>query len=720
VDERGVVVERIRGREVLFLRLSGRIDERFETAAVGPVDAPTVIDLSGVRAITSSGVRRFGTLMAKTASPGPAYLLDCPPCIVDQLNVVQGFAGRAEVLSARALFACVCGNEEERSIDVLSEGARIRSGQPPQARCGRCDAEMRLVEDDSFRFVALCGARRLDQRVRATLLDLGLYSSVALEDRPLSVRKVIEGHDVALRLEGAIGPRTRLERVADEEGIVILLLGGLIMRAEGAGPFARFLEALGGHAKELLLVDLSPQLVGLFNSGALPLGRARVASLLVPVRCAECNELALTTTQLHEPGVVPRCPRCGQPAEVVGAVGGHVVLREAGAPSAEARALLERVEGLFSQAAIEARLVGRPRADPSSVETPVRIGGYKIVRPLSAGGMAEVLLATRQSLGGVRKLVALKCFRRELFQAAPGAIAMFLAEARLAAQLSHPNIVQIFDVGETDGDLYMAMEYVDGRDLREVVDRGRPMPPHVVAHVALEVARALAYLHEARDLRGRILKIVHRDVSPQNILVDKSGRVVIIDFGVALAGEGELQKRRRKVAGNLAYMSPEQCYGEPLDGRSDLFSLGVTMWEMLMGDALFRREETSDTRDALLKGRIPPLQRVPAPLEDLVTRLLCRDRDGRPSSAAEVAHELDAMLPALGGRITPAELGTFIALALDPKEQARREPSEIEPPEEDSAQQTRRASRPPKARRWPWLALLLALAGAAAFVLLRR
>src|SRR6185503_8806231 len=110
------------------------------------------------------------------------------------------------------------------------------------------------------------------------------------------------------------------------------------------------------------------------------------------------------------------------------------------------------------------------------------------------------LLATRQSLGGVQKLVALKCFRRELFQSAPGAIAMFLGEARLAAQLSHPNIVQIFDVGERDGDLYMAMEYVDGRDLRELVDSGRPTPPHIAAHLGLEIARALAYLHDARDL----------------------------------------------------------------------------------------------------------------------------------------------------------------------------------------------------------------------------
>jgi tRNA A-37 threonylcarbamoyl transferase component Bud32 len=706
--ELGVVVERVRGREVLFLRLSGRIDERFEQDQVGPIDAPAAIDLSGIRAITSYGVRRLGALMGQVGRAGPVYLVDCPPCIVDQLNLIQGFMGTAEVLSAKAFFACACGNEEERSVDVLGEGARIRSGQPPIARCGRCGDDMRLVEDDSFRFVAQCGARRLDPRVRSALLELGLYASTALEERPLAVHKVVDGADVALRIEGTIGARTRLDRVVEDEGIVALLLGGLIVRAEGAEPFARFLGTLDGRTRELVLVDVPPQLAGLFAHGGLHFGKAKLASLLAPVRCRECAELALTTTNLHEANEVPRCPRCGHPAELVGAPLDRERLRATGPPSAEARALLERVEGLFSQAAIEARLVSRPKDDPTS-ELPTQLGGYRILRPLSAGGMAEVLLATRQSLGGVEKLVALKRFRRQLFQSAPASIAMFLAEARLAAQLSHPNIAQIFDVGETDGDLYMAMEFVDGRDLREVVDTGRPVPPQLVAHIGVEVARALAYLHDARDLRGRALKIVHRDVSPQNILVDKSGRVVLIDFGVALAGEGELQKRRRKVAGNLAYMSPEQCYGEPLDGRSDLFSLGVTMWELLMGEALFRREETADTREALLRGEIPPLKDVPPSLDALAMRLLSREREERPTSAGEVARDLDAILPQLGGRVSAAALGTFVAEALDPHQPARL----------DSQRAETVLSPVPPARPLPWLVVAIVVFGAALYLLLR-
>ena len=704
MEERGIVVERVRARAAVYLRLSGTIDGAFGVATLGTLDAPAAIDLSGIRAITSHGVRGFMEAITSLGGGHPVYLVDCPPCVVDQLNLVQGFAGGAEVLSARALFSCDCGREEERQVDVLSERGRIRGGQPPEAFCDRCGAAMRLIEDDTFRFAVRDGATKLDPHVRAALLELGVYAAAVLEDRPLTVSKVVDGEHVAFRLEGAIASRIRLERTADDDGIVALLLGALIVRAPGAEPFARLLDVIAARAREVVLVAVPPQLAGLLANGALAIGRAKIDSLLVPVRCDGCADLALATRRLHEPEEPLRCPRCGRSAEAVGAPAHVEALLAAGPPSAEARAFLERVDGLFSQAQIEARLIGRKREPTPHANLPSQIGGYQIVRPLSAGGMAEVLLAKRESMGGVEKVVALKRFRRELFQSAPAAIAMFLAEARLAAQLSHPNVVQIFDVGEADGDLYMAMEYVDGRDLRELVDEGRAAPPHVAAHIGVEVARALAYLHEARDLHGRTLHIVHRDVSPQNILVDKSGRVVLIDFGVALAGEGELQKRRRKIAGNLAYMSPEQCYGEPLDGRSDLFSLGVVLWELLASAPLFRRDDVGETRKALLGAPVPPLTRAPPQLAAFVMRLLERERDARPASAREVALELDAMVPSLGGRVTPAELGAFISQALTPRAIDRPAPARSASPS---------AAAPTSSRRWTFAML----AGAAALAL---
>ena len=662
-----LVVERINGRGASFLRLSGRIDETFSLDQLGPLDAPLALDVSGVVAITSYGVRGFSLAMAKIE--GPAYFLDCPPAFIDQVNLVAGFLGTAEIVSARAYFACACGEELLCRIDLLEEGARIRSGRPPDALCVQCGATMRLVEDDTFRFAACKGARKLDPRVGAMLAKLGLHDPHALEDRPLSVRKVVDGADVALRLDGAFAEWTRLERAADDDGIVILQVGGLIVRPDGSEPFQRLLSALGRRARELVLLDLPPQLASLFAAKTIALGAGKIASLLVPVRCDLCQELSLASLPLHVLDQSLRCPRCGESATMLSAQASLVALRENGAPSADASTFAEKLDGLFSQAAVEAKLVARPRIEARDAELPATIGGYRIVRPLSAGGMAEVLVATRPSFGGVEKVVALKRFRRELFQSAPAAIAMFLAEARLAAQLSHPNVVQIFDVGESDGDLYMAMEMIDGRDLRDVVDLGEPVPPHIVVHLGLEIARALAYLHAAHDLRGRELKIVHRDVSPQNVLVDRNGRVVLIDFGVALAGEGELQKRRRKVAGNIAYMSPEQCYGEPLDGRSDLFSLGVVLWELLAAAPLFRRFQAAETRSALLAGIVPdfPLGTPPA-LDALVRKLLSLDRSDRPRSADEVVRALDAMIPEVGGRISAVEVGAFVRIAGTPAE----------------------------------------------------
>ena len=663
--EPGCVVERLNGREACFVRLSGSIDGALDLAAVGAFDRPTTLDLSGVVSITSQGVGRFTSLMSTLPFGMPAYLFGCPPCIVDQLNLVQNFAGAAEVLSVRACFSCACGLEEERLVDVLADGARIRSGRIPLPACSRCDALMRVVEDDSFQFVAHKGARRLDPHSKKMLAQLGVYDEVAPEQRPLSLRKVVDGDNVVIRMEGCFVESTRLARRVDDEGIVAIALRRLVVRAEGQTAFSRFIARIAATARELVLCEVPPQLARWLATEHELTTKLKLESLLVPIRCTTCTELSLGKMTLIGDAPAPRCPRCGKVASWTSVPADVPKLRAGGIPSANAIALVERADALFSESAIEAKLAAqgnRPHPD----ELPLQIGGYKILRPLSAGGMAEVLLATRTSLGGVEKPVALKRFRRELFHSAPTSIAMFLAEARLAAQLNHPNVVQIFDVGESDGDLYIAMELIDGKDLRELLDLGRPAPPHLVAHIGLELARALAYLHHAKDLRGRPMQIVHRDVSPQNVLVDRSGRVVLIDFGVALAGEGELQKRRRAVAGNLAYMSPEQCYGEPLDGRSDLFSLGVVMWELLAGMPLFRRPNANATRAALLAGEVPPLPHVPEPLHSLVRQLLHPDLTGRPTSAQDVAHALDAMMPQLGDRIAPTEVGAFIEAALKP------------------------------------------------------
>jgi serine/threonine protein kinase len=287
--------------------------------------------------------------------------------------------------------------------------------------------------------------------------------------------------------------------------------------------------------------------------------------------------------------------------------------------------------------------------------------------------MAQIFLACHE---GTEKSVALKLFRRQLLETARITVNMFLTEARLCANLNHPNIVQIFDVGEDGGDLYMAMEYLEGRDLRAILRRRRvPLPPEQVVHIALEVARALDYAHHARDLSGRAQSIVHRDVSLANIFIGFDGRVKLIDFGIALAGKSELIKQRKNVAGNIAYMSPEQCCGEPLDGQSDVFALGIVMYELLSATSLFTRATMEETMQAVLNFAIPPLDGAPPELRELVHSALERDRGRRVASAKELAERLEEL--GARGAVEPATLGAYVR-ELFAKDSDR--PDRIDPP----------------------------------------
>ena len=229
--------------------------------------------------------------------------------------------------------------------------------------------------------------------------------------------------------------------------------------------------------------------------------------------------------------------------------------------------------------------------DPAAQGMPRRFGKYTLLRKLATGGMAELFLALQKSVAGFEKLLVIKRILPQMNQDA-NFIAMLLQEARVAATLSHPNIVQIFDVGEIDGVFYIAMEHVHGEDIRSIVRQmaAKKYPEFPREHalaIVLGVCAGLAYAHEKRDLDGAPLHIVHRDVSPQNIVVTFSGDIKLVDFGIAKSDSISLsQTKSGRLKGKGPYMSPEQALGEPVDARSDLFSAGVVLFELTTGDAL--------------------------------------------------------------------------------------------------------------------------------------
>ncbi len=264
-----------------------------------------------------------------------------------------------------------------------------------------------------------------------------------------------------------------------------------------------------------------------------------------------------------------------------------------------------------------------------------QLGTYSLVRRLAAGGMAEVWIARRSAMGGASKTVAIKLLAAHLAEN-PVYRRMFVDEARLSMMLTHSNLVQVFDVGEHAGRSYLVMEWVDGLDLARLGsalrDAGEVLPIHVIAHVIGEVLRGLAYVHE---LGATNTTIVHRDISPHNVLVSVSGEVKISDFGVARLASEETSGLH--VRGKLRYMPPEQVRGDSKEATIDLFAVGALLQELLDGVRFRAGLERDALFGMVLTGEVPPLRRadVPAELLELRDRLLAPDRHLRIQSARE-------------------------------------------------------------------------------------
>ncbi|QDE70092.1 MULTISPECIES: serine/threonine protein kinase [Myxococcus] len=296
-----------------------------------------------------------------------------------------------------------------------------------------------------------------------------------------------------------------------------------------------------------------------------------------------------------------------------------------------------------------------------------RFGKYRLIDRIAVGGMAEIFLAHQQQDDGRESPVVIKRIRPHLSKHA-AFVKMFLNEARLASQLNHPNVVQIHDLGKIADSYFIAMDYVSGRDMRRVVPKaealGIPFPLVYAVKIASCVCAGLHHAHTKVDLYGNPLNIVHRDVSPENIVVAFDGSVKILDFGIAKAANQMEQTRNGEIKGKLSYMSPEQCLGKPLDCRSDVFSLGVVLYEWLTGFKLFTGESEAAVMRSITDGKIyaPSYFRedLPERLEIILMRALERDRDKRYQTAAQMQKDLDAFLDAYDFTPTALHLSNFI------------------------------------------------------------
>ncbi len=254
-----------------------------------------------------------------------------------------------------------------------------------------------------------------------------------------------------------------------------------------------------------------------------------------------------------------------------------------------------------------------------------KLGDYLILDKIAHGGMAEVYKAKTLDPLGIERLVVIKRILPHI-ASQPEYIEMLVDEAKIAVHFSHGNIAQIYDLGRIGDDYFIVMEFVDGKTLSQVLrafrDKPTPIPIDIAVYAVLEVCRALDYIHNKADASGAPLGIVHRDISPQNIIISYSGNVKVIDFGVAKSLEKLNQTEAGVLKGKFAYMSPEQARGDFVNHRSDLFSVGILLWELLTQTRLFKRPNNKATVQAVLKYKAPKVTdirgEVPKSLERIV------------------------------------------------------------------------------------------------------
>lgn len=319
---------------------------------------------------------------------------------------------------------------------------------------------------------------------------------------------------------------------------------------------------------------------------------------------------------------------------------------------------------------------------------PAVLGKYQLVRKLASGGMAEVFLARAAGPMGFEKQVVVKRILPHLADE-QNFISMFLSEARLAAQLNHPNVVQVFDFGETDGSYFLVMEFIDGVNLRvlfrKAQEQSSPLPFTFVARIISQACEGLAYAHDFVDpADGQPMGLVHRDVSPDNVLIARNGSVRVVDFGIAKAANQTNLTKTGTVKGKFSYMPPEQLTGQPLDRRADVFALGIVMYELLTGRKPFDTSNEAFIVRAIMYEAFAPASQfrhdVPEALQRILDKALAKSREERYADCRELQSDLERFILQQGEPVSQYQLSQLVQRLAPPAAPTAPLPQPSAPP----------------------------------------
>lgn len=653
----GAAVRRIGG--AWLVTIHGVIDEHFNDEFVVSLcgdTAPVIFDLDGVVRITSFGVREWMRVLKRLQSER-YYFTRCRPMIVAQLNSVAGFGGSGRVVSFYSPYACgKCGGNFEVLVDLRRTPDVVTSRTAPQVPCATCGAAADFddVEESYFAGLSNQGELSLSAEVEA-VIDHGIDVR-----QPLRVTKTVAGQITGLWAQGDLDRRAHIERSAGLlEGDVVLFLAEC--RLADDDGLARLGELLENDRARIYLVAVPLRIAdGLVRAGALR--SAHLVSLAAPGSCSSCGGAA----RLDLAAQRGRCLRCG--ASYVVALTPQEQHIAASLPCREPPQLITEFIASHPKPKAATAPTNTP---PNGRRTPSvegqRIGRYEILKRIGAGGMAEVLLGRQSGPQGFEKKVVIKRILSHL-ASNQDFIDMFLEEARLAARLDHTNIVQIYDLGRDGDDYFIVMQYVSGSDLSGAMRLsrrlGRRVPPEIAARIIAEVCGGLFAAHTHRRDDGAPAPILHRDVSPQNIMLGLDGAVKLTDFGVAKAADTVSNTETGILKGKVIYMSPEQLNGAVPEPRMDIYAAGLTLYVLLTQLHPFHKKSEPESMKAILDGARPNVRELrpdlPSGLVTIVERALAPFVRDRFQTAEELQLALERFLSEYGHAAGTVELARWL------------------------------------------------------------
>ncbi len=641
----------IHRRDGCVLKLSGTINESFEGRKIlSAVRGDVVFDMGEVNRITSYGVREWMGMLRQLHGRYVGFI-HCKPAIVAQFNMITGFGCGGQLISLYAPYVCArCGAESELLIDLRRDAGMIENFALPERRCEACGGESEFddLPEAYFSFFSGTSAPTPPRHVERMIDDPSAPESA------FRVEKEVCGALTVLRFIGAMEGRSASRRVADGlEGTVMLDLTELSSASDDA------VEKLRGLAQipdvRLLVRAVPPSMWRVFEGTS----EAGVLSARVPLRCDRCGATSwATVTDARAEAPTAACASCG----------GTCQFDRSEMDEARLRAL----HFVEPPTTVQQYLSFKP--PPQSDGEEADLGRYKLLRRVGIGGMAEVFLARQIGPDGFDRNVALKRIlpshtTDEVF------VKMFQQEARLAARLSHPNIVQVYEHGKVGDQHFIAMEFVRGWDLRHLLttlrQREQWMPVDLACFIVSQVCGALAAAHEYRDESGEVAPIVHRDVSPHNVLISDAGLVKLTDFGIAKARDASNELTDAgAIKGKLPYLSPELLTqrGQGLDPRQDVYAAGLLLYDCLVHDHPFRRESSVSTMMAVLwsSPQRPSEKRpeVSPALDDIVMRSIHRDPDTRYGSARAFGEAVEHFMIRQGMHTRARDLSTWLGSLL--------------------------------------------------------